>query len=72
VEVAAAANSGTQITVSWNAVESAASYHIYRSDSVSGEYALVGNSATVSYKEMLAGKAYFYKVSAVNVVGEGS
>jgi len=53
-------------------------YNVYRADAVDGTYTLLGNTATssstfFSYNDLTVsnGYSYFYRVAAVNSVGEG-
>jgi len=66
--------SESQLDLSWKAVSGALSYKIYRSSSSSGSYTSIGTSETNSYsnKDLKANASYYYKVSAVNGVGEGT
>jgi hypothetical protein len=67
-----------EMFVSFNSVEIATGYNIYRSDTVDGPYAKVGSringsGPTLSFTDMPVtnGKAYYYKVSIYNGDGEG-
>ena len=53
--------------VSWDAVDGAVSYEVYRATSKSGTYTLVKTTTSLSYKNTsaTAGKTYYYKVVAV-------
>ncbi|MFD1955481.1 endo-1,4-beta-xylanase, partial [Paenibacillus thailandensis] len=62
------------VKLSWNAVEGAAGYNVYRSGSTNGEY-VKANSAVVTSTQfsntgLAAGTAYSFKVTAVNESGE--
>ena len=60
-------NSGA-VQISWDPVEGASKYYIYRADSKDGEYKVVANS-TGTYANntsVTAGKTYYYKVMAVH------
>ncbi|MDR1219257.1 MAG: hypothetical protein LBK73_06550 [Treponema sp.] len=60
----------TEVTVSWDAVDGASSYNVYRADSQTGTYTKVGASATASYTETVASVGtYYYAVSAVGASG---
>jgi fibronectin type 3 domain-containing protein len=74
-----AATPGDQnISLSWDAPSdngaSIISYNIYRSLSVAGTYSLVDTSTTTGYNNtgLASGIMYHYKVSAVNIIGEGA
>lgn len=60
--------SGTQITVSWNAVTGAEKYDIYRSTSQKGTYKKIGSASkeATSYTDskLKMTKKYYYKVEA--------
>jgi hypothetical protein len=59
-----------KVIVSWNAVDGAISYNIYRSFGSNGIYSKVGASTTDSYVDTVgATGTYYYKVSAVNAGG---
>ncbi len=63
------------IALTWNSVNNAVKYYIYRSESSYGTYLLMNESYTNSYTDndaLISGKTYYYKVSAVNAGGEGS
>lgn len=67
-----------EMFVTFNSVEIATGYNIYRSDTVDGPYAKVGSringsGPTLSFTDMPVtnGKAYYYKVSIYNGDGEG-
>jgi fibronectin type 3 domain-containing protein len=75
VGVTGTALSENQITVSWNAVSGTLTYRLYRADDSDGPFALlaiVTAPDTVYIDSSLSPAAeYFYKVSAVNGIGEG-
>ena len=56
-----------KIIVSWNAVEGAVSYKLYRADSKNGTYTMVGSTSSTSYTNSSceSGKTYYFKVRAV-------
>ena len=58
--------------LTWNAVSGATSYKVYRATSQNGTYSLLGTVTTTSYTNTgaKAGMTYYYKVKAVNSVGE--
>ncbi len=62
------------IDLTWISVTGAASYNIYRSAASDGTYTKINTStvSTTSYSDtgLIAGTAYYYKVSAVNGTGE--
>ena len=60
-------NSSGKPKVSWEAVDGAVSYKVYRATSKSGDYKLMKTTATLSYTNTSAeaGKTYYYKVVAV-------
>ena len=57
------------VRMTWNAVENAATYNIYRSLNVAGPFELVGNTGETSYLDVgLADETlYFYYVTAVSI-----
>ncbi|WP_407270455.1 fibronectin type III domain-containing protein [Radiobacillus sp. PE A8.2] len=59
------------ITLNWDAVDTAISYNVYRTEDEDGEYTLVGNTRDTSYTDttVLTTIPYFYKVAAVNAGG---
>src|SRR5262249_55465602 len=62
-----------QVTLSWNAASGSTSYNVYRG-TASGTETLVrsGVTGTTTTDTALAnGTTYYYRVSAVNAVGEG-
>ena len=65
------------VRVSWTAPDDGGSpiiyYKIYRSNTISGMYEVVGTSAEANYTDsgLVGGQIYWYKVSATNVAGEG-
>ena len=61
------------IELSWNSVNEAESYVVYRSTSSYGAYNQVGNPSFTSYTDRVsANDTYYYKVSAKNSAGESS
>ena len=65
-----------QVTVGWNAVSGATSYNLYRSTSAGGEGSTPVKTGltTANYTDtgLTNGATYYYKVSAVNAVGESA
>ncbi|WP_186579653.1 rhamnogalacturonan lyase family protein [Aquibacillus kalidii] len=59
------------ITLSWDAVDTAVSYNVYRSEKEDGTYTLIGQTRETSYTDntVLTTIPYFYKVAAVNAGG---
>jgi fibronectin type 3 domain-containing protein/lysophospholipase L1-like esterase len=59
------------LTVSWNQVEGAITYNVFRSKKQNGTYEYIGKTKTTSYKDetVLTTIPYFYKVAAVNAGG---
>ncbi|GEM_PF-2017765 len=59
------------IKLSWNGVEGATGYDIYRSTSSSGTYSKIGTSSVISYTDtaLTAGKYYYYKIKAAYTSG---
>jgi fibronectin type 3 domain-containing protein len=64
--------STTSIEIQWNVIPGTVSYKIYQSNSSADPYAEIGSSTEPSFvhKGVSLGSMYFYKVSAVNVLGE--
>ncbi len=69
------ANEPYGIRLSWNAVDDAEGYNIYRrqGDGESKFIARVEGSENTEYfdSDLVSGKRYYYKVKAVNALGEG-
>ena len=63
-----------QPQLSWNAVEGAVKYEIYRSTKSSKGYALVGTAEELTYTDKSAsvGKTYYYQVKAVGEVSKSA
>ena len=73
IELKASNGGKRKITLSWNVVSVAKFYRIYCSDSPNGDFAQVGESIEASYEDAVAsGRTYYYKVSAVNGIGQES
>ena len=71
VKIGHSASSGKPM-LTWNAVDGAASYKVYRATSQNGTYSLLGSVTVTSYTNTGAkdGVTYYYKVKAVNSAGE--
>jgi len=69
--VTATALSSSEIKISWNTVNGAASYKVYFAESSSGQYELDGTSTTTSFTSVdwRAGRTGYFKVTAVNSAG---
>ncbi|MDO4558829.1 MAG: fibronectin type III domain-containing protein, partial [Planctomycetia bacterium] len=65
--------SGTQITLTWNAISNARSYIVERSLNGTGGWTQIGTSTKASYTDSGLGglTTYYYRISAVNTVGTG-
>lgn len=65
---------GTTAVISWSAVSGATSYRVKQSTSASGPFSVVASPATnsSSVSGLVAGTTYYFTVSAVNSLGEGS
>jgi fibronectin type 3 domain-containing protein len=72
--VTATADSSTSITITWNAVSGATSYKIYSPGTAgsSSNFVSLDTATTNSYTKsgLKANQTWYYKVSAVNSVGE--
>ena len=70
VRIGNSASSGKPM-LTWNAVEGATSYRIYRSTSKGSGYSLLGTTTATSYTNTgaKAGTTYYYRVKAVNDAG---
>jgi len=66
------ATTNTSIAISWSAATGISSYKVYRSAGLTGTYLALGTTTLNSYTDsgLLAGTAYYYKVSAINATGE--
>ena len=73
VKIGNSASSGKPM-LTWNAVSGATSYKVYRATSQNGTYSLLGTVTATSYTNTgaKAGMTYYYKVKAVNSVGESA
>ena len=74
--VVKAGNSATsgKPMLTWDAVDGATSYKVYRATSQNGTYSLLGSVTTTTYVNTGAkdGVTYYYKVTAVNDSGESA
>ncbi|HVJ49295.1 cell wall-binding repeat-containing protein [Desulfitobacterium sp.] len=63
-----------QINLSWDSVNEATQYYLYRADSFSGTYTYIGAVTTTSYSNTGLSPAtpYYYKVQAINSAGASS
>nr|WP_295923011.1 cellulose binding domain-containing protein [uncultured Dyadobacter sp.] len=63
-----------QVTLNWTAPVGANSYIVKRAVAIGGPYAVVANVNALTYVDTTAANCitYFYKVSAVNQIGEGA
>jgi fibronectin type 3 domain-containing protein len=68
----AVSKSKSSITLSWDSVSGASHYYIFRSSSVSGTFQKIADVNTSYYtnKALKKGTTYYYKVKAVNSLGE--
>jgi len=64
----------TSIALSWNASDGATEYLLYRSESVSGNFAQVNSGALTEFVDpgLVYVTTYYYQVSAVNSAGESA
>lgn len=61
--------SDTQVAITWNKLATMKYYDVYRATSVDGKYTLLKRTtATTTTNTVKAGKTYYYKVRAYNVV----
>ena len=74
--VVTAGNSATsgKPMLTWDAVDGATSYRVYRATSQNGPYRLLGSVTTTTYVNTGAkdGVTYYYKVKAINSAGESA
>jgi predicted phage tail protein len=68
-----------QVTLTWTAPandggSSITDYRVYRSTNETGTYSLIASPTALTYTDtgLTNGQTYWYKVSAVNVAGEGA
>ena len=73
VKIGNSATSGKPM-LTWDAVDGATSYKVYRATSQNGPYRLLGSVTTTTYVNTGAkdGVTYYYKVTAVNDSGESA
>ena len=72
INLSAAAVSSSGITITWPAVAGAASYAVYRSAIDTGTYPVIDSVATDTFGDtgLIAGATYYYKIRAVDSLGE--
>jgi fibronectin type 3 domain-containing protein len=65
--------SASSIKITWNAVSGASGYKLYRAANSAGPYSLAATVTERSFTDvgLTAMTAYYYKVSAVNGIGDG-
>lgn len=63
-------NAYTSLKISWNAIDGATGYKIYRATSKTGKYSYIKTTTSTSYinKSLITGKTYYYKVRAYKTV----
>jgi fibronectin type 3 domain-containing protein len=71
--VNAISETSSSITISWNNLQDATAYRIFRSGSSSGTYTEIGTSTSNSYTDtgLPTNVQYYYKVSGYNSIAEG-
>lgn len=64
---------GSSVELNWNAVEGAAGYNVKRAETDDGPYEIIANSIENTYvdEDVEEATTYYYKISAVNRMGEG-
>jgi formylglycine-generating enzyme required for sulfatase activity len=74
LEVKTVVQSDSSIAISWKAVPGAASYKVYRSGTIGGTFSQVGDTVNTAYSDatVAANSDYYYKIAAVNGIGEGA
>ncbi len=67
IELSVSSSTG-KIKVSWEAIEEADGYDVYRAETKNGAYTRIGSTDEVSYtdSQAAAGKTYYYKVKATH------
>jgi fibronectin type 3 domain-containing protein len=69
-----AATDGTlsdRVRVTWDAVDGATSYKVFRSTTVGGTYAQIGTTTAMQFENLISGTTpYWYKVKAANSEGD--
>jgi fibronectin type 3 domain-containing protein len=71
--LAALPQSGSNIRLTWNAVNGAGAYEVFRAVSASGPYTSIGRSAEAMYTDTgLAGGTYYYRLRAWDQTNTGS
>lgn len=64
--------SGSTIVLAWDEVEGADSYFIYRSATADGTFYIIGGSTTPTFTDQGPGSDNYYKLAAVNSVGQSA
>lgn len=64
--------SGSSVSVTWNSVDNAEYYKIYRASSSDGFYSSIGTSYNTSYNDENPMSDNYYKVSSVGSIGDES
>jgi Fibronectin type III domain. len=69
--VNAEATSSSRIYLTWDTVDEATKYYIYRSTTATGTYTALTNTTNTYYANtgLSSGKTYYYKVRAYNSAG---
>ena len=68
------ARTRSTITFKWTADENAEGYYVYRSNAYNGTYSRIATVTSNTYKDTgrTAGRSYYYKIKAYNMLGEGT
>ena len=71
VKIGHSASSGKPM-LTWNAVDGAASYKVYRATAKNGAYSVINTTKALTYTNVGAalGTTYYYKVEALNAAGK--
>ena len=71
VKIGHSATSGKPM-LTWNAVDGAASYRVYRATAKNGAYSVINTTKALTYTNVGAalGTTYYYKVEALNAAGK--